>query len=72
MGLLVGQEGIGGARERNAENARCGTCETASHSGAASGETVTAKTMAGVPPTAFCIEAKETHSPQSLLCVDAA
>ena len=63
---------MGGARERNAEKARCGIWESASLSGAASGMTATAKTTAGVPPTAFCIEAKETHSPHSWFCVGAA
>ena len=45
--------------------------ETASLSGAASGETVAAKTTVGAPPTMFCIEAKDRHSPQSWLCVGA-
>src|SRR6187549_3941731 len=70
--LLVDQRKDGGARERNAEKARCGSWETASPSGAASGVTVTAKPTGGVPPTAFCIEANDTHSPQSWVCVGVA
>ena len=54
--LLVDQEGMGGARERNAEKARCGTWQTASLRARRSGRRGRRSTTVGAPPTTFCIE----------------